>query len=320
MKPAITALILGLSGLSATPAFAQTQCAQFELVGSGARVTYQPFETSSLIEAFDVRVRRLADGISGVRFLLVDTTPQLAGPQIGTSGPAVYDVSWLEDNTRRVLVVGNEQPQPNTGAQVLFAERSGVKITRFRLSVPAGQQSHAQVHRENLTIRYQCLDSQGRQIGATQEQPASVELSMTVPRYVAAYIGSAGQTRGTINFGDVGQPTANLRKSVNVTALSTLPYAVRFESENGGLLKRRSSENQGIIYGMNYAGVPVSSGDTLLCPITPAPMGRGEQFEVGLDRASIATLPAGSYKDTVTITFTPRDGSSVSACAVRRDN
>ena len=68
MKPAITALILGLSGLSATPAFAQTQCAQFELVGSGARVTYQPFETSSLIEAFDMRVRRLADGISGVRF------------------------------------------------------------------------------------------------------------------------------------------------------------------------------------------------------------------------------------------------------------
>ena len=177
----------------------------------------------------------------------------MAGPQIGTSGPAVYDVSWLEDNTRRVLVVGNEQPQPNTGAQVLFVERSGVKITRFRLSVPAGQQSHAQVHRENLTIRYQCLDSQGRQIGATQEQPASVELSVTVPRYVAAYIGSAGQTRGTINFGDVGQPTANLRKSVNVTALSTLPYAVRFESENGGLLKRRSSETHGIIYGMNYA-------------------------------------------------------------------
>lgn len=320
MRACFATLAIGGSMLAAAPAWAQTQCAQFELVGNGGRVAYQPFESSPTVDSFDLRVRRLVSGISGVRFVLADGTPQAAGPQIGSAGPAIYDISWLEDTTRRVLVVGNEQPQTTTGAQILFAERAGIQFTRFRLTVPAGQQAAAQVHRENLTVRYQCLDSQGRQVGATQEQPASVELSLTVPRYVAAYIGSAGQTRGTIDFGDVGAPTASLSKAINITALSTLPYAIRFESENGGRLKRRASETQGIIYAMNYAGVEVASGDTLLCPITPAPMGRGEQFEVGLDRQSIATLPAGAYRDTVTMTFTPRDGAATAGCAVRRNN
>lgn len=320
MKPVIMPLVTGTVLLSTAPAYAQTQCAQFELVGNGGRVAYQPFETSPTIETFDLRIRRLADGISGIRFLLVDTTPQMNGPQIGVTGPSLYDISWLEDNTRRVLVVGNEQPQPTTGAQIQFAERAGTQLTRFRLSVPAGQQAPAQIHRENLSVRYQCLDSQGRQIGSTQEQTASVELSLTVPRYVAAYIGSAGQTRGTINFGDVGSPSATLNRAINITALSTLPFAVKFESENGGLLKRRASETLGIVYAMQYAGVTVSTGDTLVCPTTPAPMGIGKQFEVGLNRSSINSLPAGNYKDTVTLTFTPRDGISSADCALRREN
>lgn len=320
MKAIFAVSAMSAATLFAVQAQAQTQCAQFETIGNGARAAYQPFESSPTVESFDIRVRRLASGISGVRFLLVDTTPQATGPQVGLAGPASYDISWLEDSTKRLLVVGNEQPQPMTGALVQFPERNGVQITRFRLIVPAGQQAAAQIHRENLVIRYQCLDNQGRQIGATQEQPASVELSLTVPRYVAAYIGSAGQTRGTIDFGDVGTPSAALNKAINITALSTLPYAITFDSENGGRLKRRADEAQGIIYAMNYAGVAVVSGDTLLCAMTPAPMGRGEQFEVGLDRSSIATLPAGAYRDTVTMTFTPRDAVVTTGCAVRGGN
>jgi spore coat protein U-like protein len=318
MKAFLTAGFLALLTLG-TPAAAQTQCAQFELSGNGARVDYHPFENSPTVESFDMRVRRLADGISGVRFLLVDRTPQSSGPQIGMTGPAVYDVRWLEDSSRPMLVVGNEQPQPNTGAQIFFGERAGIQLTRFQFTVPAGQQAPAQIHRENLMVRYQCLDSRGRQVGATQEQSALIELSLTVPRYVAAYVGSAGQTRGTIDFGDVGAPSANLTRTVNITALSTMPYAIKFESENGGLLKRRMTDVQGISYALNYAGVAVSAGDTLLCSMTPAPMGRGEQLEVGLDRASIATLPAGAYRDTVTMTFTPRDALPVSNCELHQD-
>jgi hypothetical protein len=300
----------------ALPAAAQTQCVKFELNGIGARADYQPFDSSPTVETFDIKVQRLSDGISGVRFLLVDRTPQPAGPGLGLTGPLIYDISLLGDNTRRVFVVGNEQPQPMTGANVDFPGQKGVAITRFRLSVPAGQQAPAQIHREDLVVRYQCLGSNGNPIGATQEQPAALEIALTVPRYVAAYIGSIGQTRGTISFGDVNSPSASLMRAIGITALSTLPYAIKFDSDNEALLKRRKGDTDGIGYTMRYAGVPVLDGETLVCPITPAPMGRGEQFEVSLDRASISRLPAGDYADTVTLTFTPRDAAGVSACTV----
>lgn len=300
------------------PAMAQSQCAQFEQVGNGARTDYQPFEATPTLDTFQLRVRRLADGVTGVRFLLVDRTPQAAGPQIGASGPLNYDVTWLDDSTRRVFVVGNEQPQPITGAQVDFDSRSGVAITQFRLSIPAGQEAGARTHREDLLVRYQCLGRDGRVVGTTQEQPATIALNVTVPVYAAAYIGSVGTTRGTISFGEVSRPGAALSKSINVTALSTTPYAIEFDSENKGLLKRRHQDDNGIAYGMRYGAADIADGDTLVCPVTPAPMGRGELFEVALDPSSIATLPAGRYEDTVTLTFTPRDVANVSSCTVRR--
>lgn len=314
----IRALAVVIAAGWSIPAMAQSQCAQFEQIGNGARTDYQPFESTPTLDTFQLRVRRLADGVSAVRFLLVDRTPQAAGPQIGLSGPLNYDVTWLDDTTRRVFVVGNEQPQPITGAQVDLPGRSGVAITQFRLTIPAGQEAGARTHREDLLVRYQCLDGGGRVIGTTQEQPATIALNVTVPAYAAAYIGSVGTTRGTISFGEVSRPGAALSKSINVTALSTTPYAIEFDSENKGLLKRRRQDADGIAYSMRYGSADVADGDTLVCPVTPAPMGRGELFEVALEPGSIATLPAGRYEDTVTLTFTPRDVANVSSCTVRR--
>jgi spore coat protein U-like protein len=315
----IRALAVVIAAGWSIPAMAQSQCVQFEQIGMGARTDYQPFEATPTLDTFQVRVRRLADGVSAVRFLLVDRTPQAAGPQIGSSGPLYYDLTWLGgDSTQRVLVVGNEQPQPNTGAQVDLPRRTGEAITEFRLSIPAGQQAGARTHREDLLVRYQCLDSGGRVIVSTQEQSATIALNVTVPAYAAAYIGSVGTTRGTISFGEVSRPGAALSKSINVTALSTTPYAIEFDSENKGLLKRRRQDADGIAYGMRYGNADVADGDTMVCPVTPAPMGRGELFEVALDPGSIATLPAGRYEDTVTLTFTPRDVANVSGCTVRR--
>uniref|UniRef100_UPI004036F7F5 hypothetical protein n=2 Tax=Sphingopyxis solisilvae TaxID=1886788 RepID=UPI004036F7F5 len=300
------------------PAMAQSQCAQFDLIGNGARTDYQPFEPAPTVDTFQLRVSRLNDNVSAVRLLLVDRTPQSAGPQIGASGPLNYDLVWLEDTTRRVFVVGNEQPQPNTGAQIDLPGRAGVAVSQFRLVIPAGQQAAAQTHREDILIRYQCLDRSGNIVGTTQEQPTTFALNVTVPKYAAAYIGSVGTTRGTISFGEVSRPGADLSKSINVTALSTTPYAIEFDSDNGGKLKRRRGDAEGIDYTMRYGNAPVGNGDTMVCPTTPAPMGRGELFEVTLDRGSIAALRAGSYDDTVTLTFTPRDVANVTSCTVQR--
>ena len=317
MTAIFRALLAVIASCYVLPAAAQTQCAQFELIGNGARTEYQPFEASPTTETFDLRVRGLADGVRGVRFLLVDRSPRVSGPGLGATGPLLYDIVWLQESTRRVFVVGNEQPQPMTGAEVSLPGRSGVDITRFRLTVPAGQQAPAQQHRDDLIIRYQCLAANGSAIGATQEQPATIPISVTVPRYAAAYIGSIGQTRGTISFGEVNANTTNLSKAIGITALSTLPYEVAVESENGGILKRRRSDNGGIGYTMQYGGVRIASGDKILCPMTPAPMGQPEQFEVTLDRSSVSQQPAGAYSDTVTLTFRPRDTISIASCQVR---
>ncbi len=310
-------LLAGVACAVSSPAIAQTQCVQFELIGNGAEAEYHPFEANSTTEVFDLRARRLADGVYGVRFVLADRTPKPSGPGLGALGPLFYDISWLQDSTRRVFVVGNEQPQPLTSAELNFPGNSGVELTRFRLLVPAGQQASAQRHRDELVIRYQCLDRRGNPIGATQEQPASIPIAVRVPRYAAAYVGSLGQTRGSISFGEVSSSSASLTKAIGITALSTMPFEISVDSENGGKLKRRRTDEDGVAYAMRYGNVPVADGDTLLCPMTPAPMGQAEQFEVTLNRDSLAGQPAGTYSDTVTLTFQPRDVVALPTCAVR---
>lgn len=302
----------------ATPAQATTNCAEFELIGSGGRANYQPFDPEPTAETFELRVRRLADGVSAVRFLLVDQSPQPAGPKFGAQGPLFYDIIWLQDNTRKVLVVGNQQPQPLQNVELSLPGRSGVDIARFRILIPAGQPASAQQHREDLLVRYQCLGGNGAVLGGIQEQPAPIPLSVTVPKYAAAYIGSVGQTRGAISFGNIDPNSADLSKSINITALSTLPYELSFESENGGRLRKSRNDPDGIVYTMRYGNVAVRDGDHLVCPTTPAPMGAIEQFQVTLDRESVARQIAGNYSDTVELTFTPKDVVSSSGCAIQR--
>jgi spore coat protein U-like protein len=195
---------------------------------------------------------------------------------------------------------------------------AGVEVTRFRWVVPAGQEVSAGEHRENLVIRYQCLDNAGMPLGPIQEQSFGAELRLRVPRFVSAFIGSAGVTRGAISFGPISAATANLNRTIGITALSTLPYRVEFDSENGQQLKRRRNADGGIDYTMRYGGTVVADGDRLVCPMTRAPMGTVEEFEVMLDRTSVARQPAGTYRDTVTITFTPRDVFPPASCALDR--
>ncbi len=154
-----------LASVWAAPAFAQGRCAQFQVIGNGPRTDYNPFDPSGVQDNFEIRVEGLADGVKRVRFLLVDTTLGTNGPGIGPNGPADYDVRWLEDTTRTVFVVGNDLLNPTNGAEARLPGMRGVDIVRFRLNVPRGQSAPAGTHRENLQIRYQCLNSAGVQIG-----------------------------------------------------------------------------------------------------------------------------------------------------------
>lgn len=318
MRIGVASIALLAASAWAAPAMAQSRCAQFQVIGTGARAQYNPFDSTDAQSNFDVRVEALTEGVNGVRFLLVDTTPGARGPQLGQAGPENYDVVWLEDTSRKVFVVGNELLNNTNGVQVRLPGRNGVEITRLRMVIPRGQAASAQPHREYLRLRYQCVDASGTPIGSQEEQAAPIEIEAQVPGYTAAYIGSVGMTRGAIEFGRIGPDSSNLTNSVSVTALSTVPYDVLIESDNRGMLRRAGTDTRGINYQMRYGGTQVVSGERLTCPATMAPVGRIEQFEVALDRASIGTVPAGDYSDVVTLTFRPRDIFEAGNCAASR--
>lgn len=319
MTKRLVAIAALAAGAWAFPAQAQSQCVTFETIGNGASTTYDPFSSAPTVEFFDVKIRRSDPSVRGVRFVLADTSPRSGGPGVGPLGPPLYDIEWPEDTGRTAFVVGNAPPMALLSPEVqLQGQGSGVEVTRFRWTVSPGQQASAQQHREPLTVRYQCLDGQGAPLGPVQEQSFGIELVLNVERFAAAYIGSIGNTRGAISFGPISAATANLTRAIGVTALSTLPYEIDVTTDNGQKLKRQSSDSDGIDYTMRYGGVSVADGDTVTCPVTPAPAGIVDQFEVTLDRSSVARQVVGTYADTVTLTFTPRDTFAVSSCTVER--
>lgn len=302
---------------TATPAFAQANCVQFDVLGNGANGEYNPFNRSNASEAFQVRASRVAEGVTGVRFILVDSTPRNGSPGFGSSGPLNYDIEWLGgDTSRTVFTAANEPLNATNGATIVFPGRQGVDVSRFRLSVPRGQAAAAGRHIENLTVRYSCLYGSNTGPSSSTEQQASLRLELSVPSYVAAYVGGVGQSRGTIDFGTVSANTGNLSRSIGVTALSTVPYEVTVASERGGRLRLQPKDAEGIPYTMKFSGEDVEAGSRIVCPATPAPIGKVDPLEVTLRRNSLSKLRAGDYSDTVTLTFQPRDGSGAGACRV----
>lgn len=300
---------------AASPVYA-ARCAQFEILGNQGDDKYDPFDSRPLSKSFQIKVTRLDKDVTSVRFLLVDETPSVGGPRLGASGPLSYDIESRQDSSRDVFVTGNEMITSLNGALAGF-NKNDVDNLQFQLNVPPRQAVPAGTHSEQLTIRYQCYSGRDP-VGSQEEQRSSTTtLELTVRRAMTAYIGGVGQTHGEIDFGTISPTTGNLSRSISVTALSTLPFDVSITSDNTGKLKRNKNETVGIDYSMNYAGVPVTSGDTLICPSTPSPTGRSEDLQVTLDRNSLATLPAAAYADVIIITFEPRDNGSATSCRKR---
>lgn len=320
MSARLTVIAVATLGIlfAAAPAYAAaSQCAQFETIGRGATTDYQPFDQAPTIDSFDLRAR-MSNGVGGVRFLLVDNTPRGGGFGIGDAGPVDYNVIWTGDTSRRVLVLGQEQPLSMTGALITPKGNSGQGSTTFQFVIPAGQEATARRHQENLTVRFQCLDTGGQPLGPTQEQYLGVNVAVIVPAYAAAYIGSVGQAQGTIDFGELGNSDADVTRSIGITALSTTPYEVKVVTEQNSRLISPGNSNAAIPYTMKYAGQSVESGGRVLCPMTRAPMGTVEPFAVTLDGKAVLRQPAGTYRGTVLVTVTPRDLVAPSGCVISK--
>lgn len=301
-------------------------CADFDIQGAQITEDYNPFNPALVARNFSISVRKLNDDADSVRFLLVDEDPRNGFPGFDSHGPEDYDVVWVQDRSRKVLVTGQQIIDKTNAVIVPLTGPVGRSVNvSFQLLVPRGQTSQAGQHRQGLTVRFSCYKGDD-QIGAEYDQSDQrVTLALTTRRFVSAYIGGIGQTRGQIDFGEISNTSGSLSRNIAVTTIGTSPYDVRFDSENGGQLARQGNTQQrsdtrgrgaGIRYAMTYGGLTVASGQKIACPMPVAPMGTTKLLDVTLEPADVARVAAGSYADTLTLTFVPRDIVWNAGCSV----
>ena len=119
------------------------------------------------------------------------------------------------------------------------------------------------------------------------EQSDRLMVQATVPTYMASGIGGAqGPSRGMIDFQTVGVGGGDLSRSLEIAALSTLPYEIDISTENEGRLRRQAGSVHGIRYTMSYANVAVVHGNRVICASPPVPNGRSDRFVVTLNSAT----------------------------------
>lgn len=292
------------------------QCARFDVLGNGLRLTYQPFEPGAAADTFDLRIDRLSSNVDAVRFVIIDPTRGTQGFKVGPAGPEVYALTWTERPDRTVLTGAGGVPEGLIGAETTLPGRQGRSVMRFLASVPGAQAAAAGRHIQPLTIRYQCLDDRGRPISGLLEQPATLEMIVTVPSSADIYVGSVGQSRGSINFGTIGAGS-DLSRTVPVITRATSAFVIDIDTENNERLLRPGN-NAGagaIAYGMRLGTTVIADGDRLACPATAMPSGQTDLLEVTLDSEDVARVPAGRYRDVITLSVTPSDiRSSAAQC------
>jgi spore coat protein U-like protein len=313
------------AALLAPPASARG-CADFEIPGSMISEDYNPFSPEQVVRTFTISVRKLSEDANNLRFLLVDDDPRGSAPGFDSFGPADYDVEWLQDRSRRILVTGQQIVDKTNGIYVQLPEAVGRSVNvNFQMIVPRGQLSAPGEHRQGLTVRFSCYYD-NEQLGAEYEQSDQrLTLSLSTKRFVSAYIGGIGRTTGRIDFGEISPTSGSLARNIAVTAIGTSPFDVRIESENRGQLDRYApggdrTEDRGreyaIKYAMSFGGLPVNSGQQVSCPVPVVPSGTTKQLEVILRQGDVSKVPAGNYRDTITLTFQPRDIAWRDGCAL----
>lgn len=301
-------------------------CADFDMQGAQVSDDYNPFNPAMVARDFSISVRKLSEDVDSVRFLLVDEDPRGGFPGFDSHGPENYDVAWIQDRSRKVLVTGQQIVDKTNSVFVPLAGPVGRAVNvSFQLLIPRGQESQAGRHRQGLAVRFSCYKG-GDQIGAEYDQADQrVALALATPRFVSAYIGGVGQTRGQIDFGEVSPSSGDLSRNIAVTTIGTSPYEVRFDSENDGRLVRQTKDQSrgdqrgrgpGIRYAMTYGGLAVASGQKISCPVPVVPTGTTKLLDVTLEQGDVGRVAAGSYADTLTLTFVPRDSVWNQGCAI----
>jgi hypothetical protein len=305
--------------LASLPGTALAQsCVEFTAPSSELQLRYDPFASGRIDRTFNVRLRRLDDRVTSVRFLFADPDPHNAQPVVGIGGPRTYEIEWARDASRDVLAIGGEQPNATNGALVGFGSAPGgsVRNESFRVRVPAGQDVGAGNYYQPLEVRFQCYSGDDELEPPQVQSDGRVALDLRVEERIKAFVGSPGVRRGTLDFGTLTPGLGKVSRSLSLTAQSTVPYEIDIDADNGALA-RGGREEPAIPYSMWLSDLPVRDGSRLGCPRTNAPSGKTHLLRAQLDSADAGKVAAGSYSDIVTLTFSPRIGlGGNSGCSV----
>jgi hypothetical protein len=309
---------LAFAGLSSPAMASNGACAEFELLGTDGEFDYNPFRPPGVEKQLVLRVSRLDPSVTRVRFLLADVTPDGNFPKIGPFGVREYDIV-ARDRGRDdgdMLVWGPQPVNGTNGRDVIFnGSRRNDEIEHLTLRIPAGQPATGTNQEERLEVRYECYAGNDR-IGAAREQRDSrVRLLMNTPRFFGAYVGTEGRSRGEVDLGSLSPSSGLVAKSAVVTAVSTVPYNVAISNSATGELKG-APEAPGLPYSITFDGLSVRNGSRLRCSATPAPDGAWHRLEFSVDGLQTRPLPAGRYRDTVTLTFSALDTSQSGPCVL----
>ncbi|WP_207904655.1 hypothetical protein [Novosphingobium sp. PhB165] len=282
----------------------------FRASASELSVDYDPFNPAGIERIFTIHVRRLDPRVTAVRLVLANPGAVNRGSALGRNNSVRYDIRWVQDAGRMILVSGAEQPNATNGALIEFsANATGDNVNQnFRLQIPAGQGIVAGNYYQPLELRFVCLAGRD-EIDRGTQLGSQVAVDVTVPERIATFVGSAGSQRGRIDFGDIDGSSGNPVRGLTVTAQSTVPYEIRV-AQDRGVMKRFDGDDAALPYALKLSGFPVSNQSTVTCSQTPAPSGRNHNVQVELQSRDIQRMPAGKYSDIVTLTFSPRLGLS----------
>lgn len=303
----------------ALPQVARANCADFRASASELAVDYDPFNPAEVERSFTIHARRLDSRVTSVRVVLANPGAINRGAALGRNNSVRYDIRWVRDTGRNVLVSGAEQPNPTNGAVIEFGSgATGDNVNEsFRIQIPAGQGIVAGDYYQPLELRFVCMSGRD-EIDRGTQFGSQVAVDVTVPERIATFVGSAGTQRGRIDFGEVDGSMGNVTRGLTVTAQSTVPYEIRVAEERG-TMKRFDADTASLPYALKISGYPVSNQSTIACSQTPAPGGRNHSVQVELAGKDLQRLPAGQYADVVFLTFSPRLGlSGAEGCSPTR--
>lgn len=284
---------------TSTPALACN--ASLSKASSDPAISFDPFDGRTASVDLGVTIDRNGAGTCQLALAIAADGAQGGNRVLAGSGPATLHYTVVTPD-------GVEYPNSLDQPLPISANPNGTTTVTVRFQVPAGQMASAGTFSDQIRVRLLDL-----QVGKAQKGEVATLVSATVPsRAQVNLAGGAGPfNAGAFAFAglDFGELAMGAVRRAFVQIRATRPVTISLLSQNAGAMRRTGSSNaaEAIAYTLALDGttIQLANGRQSMSATPP----------VSLDGQSLALavqltgnpdlLPAGQYRDVVTIEVTP---------------